>query len=168
MTAPAIGGTTGRTRTESTNDVLAIIRAALLDYSNGNGDGARDIIGERLYIDAAPSGGTSLSFPYGVMTAAFGDSPGNFRLRQNVELEVQLHGKPQRAREALNDLADLFDAAMLTFLHSSSGLAFCTGRTRSAMPAGGAPVDSEVVTIRLQYSLVVWPASLASLTRVLT
>lgn len=165
-TAPVSGGTTARDKSNSYNELLKTIRAALLDYADSNGTSARDAIKERLYQQRAPD--ATYTFPYAVMSLSLSNDGTHHGMRYIGGLEVMVYGKPYAQLEAVNDLCDLFQQSMLAFISHSKQLIFCRAQDRQPVPAGGDAVDGEVVAVRLSYTLVVWPAYLTSLTRVLT
>lgn len=172
MTSPVIGGTTSQARTDSFEELEKTVRKVLLDYVNdvsGSphfGKSARDLIGERLHIDSLPDG--TPSFPCAVMrlqTSSVGRMHG---MKLDGDLELLVHGKPRTQRTAVSAVADLFDQCMISLCENRHGLIICHGNSRLSMPRGTDPVDSEVTTTRLTYTLSIWPAFLTSLTRVLT
>lgn len=161
MTAPNAG------LTSSTNAITSTLRDALLNYESDAG-GAQigdSITGAddkpRLWVGLAPDNAV---FPYIVMrldTRNDGESNG---IRLTGQLEVQIYARPQSQQPVANDIADLVEQAMLTFLATTQGLMFQKARQRSTLPMAGPPVDSETVTIRLVYTLVIWPQFLYRLT----
>lgn len=163
---PLSGGTTSRFTTDAFEALLATLRRILLDYTNENGDSARSIIVERLYQERAPD--ETLDFPYATMrltSESFGTHHG---MRLTGTLEVLCYGRPQRQLKTVQRLATLFDQCMLCLVETTDSLILCHGSRREPLPNGPAAVDSEVVTIRLTYTLAIWPEYLTSLTRVLT
>lgn len=169
MTVPAIAATTATGKTASMNDVLATLRDELLSFKvdGEGGDSARDYIEERLYQNRAPDG--TPKFPYGTMRLAVENDGRNHGQRLTGTLEVFVYGRPHQQWQDVNDVCDLFDQAMLCMRARTQGLMFAHGKTREPMPPsyGAAAVDGEVVTIRLTYTLAIWPAYLTKLTRVL-
>ena len=149
-------------QTRSTNEMYEALRSALLDFENVNGDTLRSILDENLYRRTAP---TNLVFPYGVMRLNTKRSNGFNALRKTAQLEVQLYGRPASQLEVISDAADLCEQAMNFYVSASGGgLMFVNDVQRDELPQGSAPVDSETVTIRLAFTLAIWPAFLTSLT----
>lgn len=156
MPTPAAGPT------RSTNEILETLRRALLDYENANGDALRDTLGENLWRNRAPD---NQPFPYGTMRLSTRNDGKYHGLRLEGKLEVQIYGRPASQLEVLNDAADLCDQAMTFYVGASAGgLMFTHAFQRDEMPPAGSPVDSETCTIRLVYSLAIWPAYLTNLT----
>jgi hypothetical protein len=173
MTAPVIGGTTSQFRTDSFTELQKTVRRVLLDYKSAvvtlpnYGKTARDVLGERLYLGAADD--AQLVFPHAVMRLDTDNRGNNHGMRLDGALEVLIHGKPWSQLGDVHDVADLFDQCMLSLVENHQGLIFCHGFSRLQMPRGTtAPIDGEVCTVRVQYTLAIWPAFLTSLTRVLT
>lgn len=164
MTAPMRGGTTSEFHTDSTTEVVKTLRRALLDFTNHGGFSARDYLGERVFNGRAPDSG--LKFPYAVVRLQTSNAGNNHGIRLNGELEVLVHGRPWAQQEIVELACDLFDQAMLTLVvNEGQGFIFCHGMQRFVMPVAGAPVDSEVITIRLVYTLTIWPQYLIAMTR---
>lgn len=148
--------------TASTNAINEALRCALLDFENVNGDTLRGILGENLYRRAAPAGNP---FPYGVMRVTMKRSTNFNPLRKIATLEVQLYGRDASQLPEISDAADLCEQAMNFYVRSSpGGLMFTSDVQRTELPEGSAPVDSEICTIRLAFTLTIWPSYLSSLT----
>lgn len=152
---------TGPTR--STNKILEALISAMLDFENANGESLKGIIGENLYRNRAPD---NLSFPYGTARLSTNRSDGFNPLRKTGKLEVQLYGRTAAQLEDISDAADFCEQAMNFYVNASAGqgLMFVSDVQRDELPQGSAPVDSETCTIRLAFSLTIWPAYLSSLT----
>ncbi len=163
-TPPVQGGTFSDFSTDSTMAVKKALRRTLLDYTNPiTQRNARTIIQERLYIDKADNIST---FPYGVLRLGT-DNPGSYQgLRLNGALEVQLFGRPWRMQPIVEGVADLCQQCMWSAVLNRKGLIFCHGSERATLPpatAGAPAVDSEVCTVRLVFTLAIWPSFLTSL-----
>lgn len=150
----------------STDALLADVRTALLTFTPPHGDGRTvdDVLDGRLYNTRAPDNPT---FPYGTFRLTTRNDGRSHGMRRMGELEVQLYGRPWAQREVMEGVADLFDQAALCLVRGVQGLTFAYGSQRETIPPVGAAVDSEVVTIRLVYSVVLWPDYLTRLTRTL-
>lgn len=168
MTAPITGPATsppnGR-ETESTNAIYTAIRRYLLGFSPDGDRHLSDVLGTepdtRLFI---VRGADDAKYPYGTMRLEGVNGGNNNGLRISARLEIQLYGRPFTQGDKVEDCADLIQQAMQTFLFNSDGLAFCHGYERATLPAGADPADSEVYTVRLLFTLAIWPAYLTRLT----
>lgn len=148
--------------TKSTNEIVETLRSAFLDFQNANGDSLKDIIGDNLYRRTAPA---NTPFPYGTMRYSAQRTRGYSGLRYDAKLEVQLYGRTSAQGEDISDAADLCEQAMLAYVNAApGGLIFSDNVQRDELPEGGAPVDSETCTIRIAFSLAIWPAYITSLT----
>jgi hypothetical protein len=149
--------------TSSTNAILEALRDALLTFENANGGRLSDTLGENLYLRRAPD---NMPFPYGTLRLSTQRTSGYNALRQTAKLELQLYGRPSSQFDVLSDAADLCEQAMNFYVNSSAGqgLIFTNDVQRDELPQAGAPVDSETCTIRLVFTLAIWPAYLTSLT----
>ena len=161
MTAPPISS--------ATTSLLAVTqaaRAALLAYANPQGAMATDIlfpdVNQGCYIGRAPDNPT---YPFAVMRLNTRNAGRNHGLRLDGSLEIQIYGKPYTQQENVNAVADLFEQAMLLWIGNAAGqgLVFSHGTQRDQLPPGPAPIDSEVVTVRLLYTLAIWPQYLTSI-----
>lgn len=151
---------TGNTR--STNAILEALRDQLLDYENVNGETVRDILEENLFRNRAPD---NQEYPFGTLRLTTRKTPGYSGRRKDGKLEVTLYGRSSGQLQDISDAADRCEQAMLDYVSASSGgLMFTHECQRDELPQGGTPVDGETVTIRLLYTLAIWPAYLTSLT----
>lgn len=163
--APVRGGTTQEWSTTSTVAVMKTLRRMLLDFRNGRGETARDLLGERLF--ETRSSDAPLVFPYAVMRLQT-ENPGTYHgMRLTGALEVQVHGRPWAQQAAVYAVCDCFDQCMLARIMHRRAIIFCHGFQRATLPPGTAPIDSDVITVRLEYTLAIWPEFLTSLTNVL-
>lgn len=153
--------TTATGLTDSTNAVLATLRQALLEYENAEGVSAADFIADRLFQGRAPD---NQDFSYASMRLNTRNDGGNHGLRLVGSLEIQVFGRPWSQYPDLNRLADLFDQAMTFYVANTQGLMACYAKQRDTLPTAGSPIDSETPTIRLAYSLFIWPRYLTVLT----
>lgn len=149
--------------TRSTNAIVEHLRDAMLNFTNANGGTLADIIGDNFFRNRAPD---NQLYPYGTYRMNTRKTPGYSGLRLDGKLEVQLYGRPSSQLEDISDAADLCEQAMLEYVKASppQGLIFTNDVQRDELPPAGAPVDSETVTIRLVFTLAIWPAYLTSLT----
>lgn len=109
----------------------------------------------RLWKDAAPD---TAAYPFGIMRLI---NRVSLNERERMDLEVVLYGRPRSQAVAIEDAADLCDAAMLNYRDPTSGLIFSHERQRDTLPPPTDPADREVVQVRLVYSLIVWPILLS-------
>lgn len=149
-------------RTDSTNAIIKTISDMLLSWANAEGKRASQVIEDRMYQVRAPN---NVTFPYATVRLATRNDGKYHGMRLDGMLEVQVYGRPWSQQKDVNDVADLFDQAMVSTVENGHGLIFCHGWQRDALPPGGSPVDSETVTIRLVYTLAIWPEYLTSLSR---
>lgn len=145
--------------TASTDAIATTLRTHLLTFEPAPDAGTLgDVLGERLYRDAAPD---SPTYPYGVMRLINRVVDGAYNGdRESMDLEVQLFHRPRRATATLETAADRCDIAMQRYADASDGLLFSRERTRDTLPPFPEPADREVVQIRLVYPLVAWPTYL--------
>lgn len=141
--------------TESTNLLLATLRDKLLTGAVGLPLGQNAIFQVRA-PDERP-------WPYAVMNLSTSNAGRLHGLRLDAQLEVLIFARPFAQLQLANDCADGMDRALTFYVMSTNGLIVCSGKTRNVLPVAGPPVDSETVTIRLVYTLVIWPRYLASL-----
>lgn len=153
--------------TSSTNATTTTIRDWILGYARDT-DGMRvvDLLTgsdnkPRWWVGVAPN---TAVFPYAVMRLDQSNDGRSNGIRQTCPLEIMLYGRPQSEQPMLNDIADLVDQAMLALLHHSQGLIFQQARQRTTLPIAGAPADGDTVTIRLVYTLIIWPQFLYRIT----
>ena len=159
---PTRGGTTiPAWSTESTVAMMKTMRRMFLDYRNARGESARDLIGERLFDTRSRD--APLVFPYAVMRLQTQNDGINHAMRLTGFLEVQVHGRPWAQQAAVYAVCDLFDQSMVARWMNQTGLIVCHGLQRATLPPGTAPIDSEVITVRLEYTLLMWPQFLTSL-----
>lgn len=153
-------------QTSSTAAFYTAVRQFLLDYVTQDNTRLSDILGEdpdtKLYIGRAAD---STKFPYGTIRLETSND-GRFHLmRLEGQLEILLHGRPWTQGDDIEDAADIVEQAMYEFLLHSDGLAFCHSKQRATLPPGVDPADSEVYTVRLVFTLAIWPAYLTRLSQ---
>jgi hypothetical protein len=140
--------------TTSTANLWRQMRVRLLTYVPRSGATLRTRIGDRLYYVQAPD---NAAWPHGIATLRLPNDGAYNGERLEGELEVLLYDRPRSKQEALEDMADIADQAMLRYADGTSGLVFSRERRRDTLPANLPPADREVCGIRLVYQLVVWP-----------
>lgn len=162
--APVQGATLSQFTTGSTTEVVNALRRALLDYTNDAGGSARDTLAERFWDGRARD---RTVFPYAVCRLNTRNEGRYHGMRLDGALEIQVFGKPWAQQQSVNAVCDLFDQAMRCLVLQLHGLIICHGFQRDELPEGYGLVDADIVTVRLLYTLAIWPDFLTSLTRVL-
>ncbi len=148
--------------TASTNAILDTMRSALLDFENINGVALKDILTGDLWRNRAPD---NRAFPYGTLRMNTRRTPGYSGRRLDGKVEILLYGRPSSQLDDISDAADLCEQALLDYVNASpGGLLFTADVQRDELPPAGDPVDSETCTVRIIFTLAIWPAYLTSLT----
>jgi hypothetical protein len=146
--------------TNTTVAILTALRNFLLNWSSPeDGKKLSNILDVRLYQVRAPD---NTVFPYGTLRLSTRNDGGNNGIRLDGSLEIQLYGRPFTMQPDVYRAADLCDQAMLASRESGAGFVITRTSQRDALPVGTTPVDSEVVGVRLVYSLIIWPTFLTS------
>ena len=140
--------------TTSTANIWRTVRSRILGYQPPTGATLQTRLSGRLYYVQAPD---NAPWPHGIGTLRLPSSGAYNSERLDGELELMLYDRPRSKAEALEDMADVADQAMLRYADGSSGLVFSRERRRDTLPAFLPPADREVVAIRLVFQLVVWP-----------
>jgi len=144
--------------TRSTSALYATVRARLLGFTPLSGDTLQTILGGRVYHAEAPQ---SAVMPYAVITFLDRAVDGAFdSVRDVIMCEVQFYDAPRQQMGAIEDAADLADAALLRWHDASSGLLFARERTRSTLPPDPDPHHRATARVRCVYPLITWPRSL--------
>lgn len=152
--------TTSTGNTDSTTAILGTLRAALLAYRTASGEGMPSVLND-LWIHRAPN---QTVMPYGVLRLFGRQTSGAHNSRRETALfEITLSCRPVTQLPTLERVADWCDEAMTQYVAIAQGLMFSRERQRDTMPFAGPPVDSETGTIRLVYSLTLWPQFLVAL-----
>ncbi|KKW05435.1 MAG: hypothetical protein UY40_C0020G0012 [candidate division CPR1 bacterium GW2011_GWC1_49_13] len=143
--------------TTSTTNIYRTLRTRLLSFTPAAGATLASRLGNRLFVAQAPDDAT---YPYGVMTLSLSTEGAYNGDREQGIFEVTLYDRPRSRQEALEDIADICDGALLRYADASSGLLFSRDRARASLPPAPPPLDREVCAVRLAYSIVVWPEAL--------
>lgn len=150
------------TTTESTGHIYALLRETLLNFVPQAGYSLTTLLGSRLYAVRAPE---TPEFPYGTLRLMEQQRSGAYNgVRKQAMLEVQLVGKPWAQLRDLEIAADVVEEAFGEFRYTTDGLLFSRSTSRDTLPPLGSPADSEVCTIRVVASLVIWPRFLTRYT----
>lgn len=150
------------TTSTSTGNLYALLREALLGFSPAAGYSLQTLLGERLYITQAPE---TPVFPYGTLRLIDQQRSGAYNgMRKAALLEIQLVGKPWAQLRDLETAADVIEEAFGEFRYTTDGLLFSRSTSRDTLPPLGTPADSQVCTIRIVASLIVWPRFLTRYT----
>ena len=125
--------------TNSTVQIYATIRQALLDYVTPQKEMLREIVGNppRIYVRSAPDG---VLFPYLTLLLS----------RTSSQLPM------------VETAMDLVDQCLTSYTNPSSGLIVGRSRTRNTVPMFSDPADSTVVAVLATYELYLWPTVLTS------
>lgn len=154
--------------TSSTYNLLEALRRAILSYSPGENLSVSNVLGTdpdcRLYLVRAPD---NTKFPYGTIRLETANSGRYNAMRLTGDFEILLYGRPWTQQRDVENVGDLIEQAMYEMIINSDGLVFCMSKQRATLPPGPDPVDSEVCTVRLLFTLAIWPAYLTKLTVVL-
>ena len=140
--------------TTSTANIWRTVRSRILGYQPPSGATLQTRLGGRFYMVQAPD---DADWPHAIGRLTLPSSGAYNGERLEGELELQIYDRPRSKAEALEDMADVADQAMLRYADATSGLIFSRERRRDTLPAFLPPADREVVAIRLVYQLVVWP-----------
>jgi hypothetical protein len=143
--------------TTSTANVWRQVRSRILTYQPPTGTTLQARLVGRLYHVQAPD---DAPWPHAIGVLRLRTDGAYNGDRKEGELEVTLYDRPRSRAEALEDMADVVDQAMLRYADGSNGLVFSREGRRDTLPAFLAPADREVCAIRLVYQLVVWPVYL--------
>lgn len=148
--------------TDRSTTLMALIRARLLGFTTRDAVSMSTYLGSgasaRLYGIRPPD---TVDWSAGVIgiyrlmnRLADGADRG---LRETVDVELLLMARPLTQSLAVERAADVADQAMLNWADATQGLVFCRRRQRDTLVPDSVPMDTEVVTVRCVYPLVVWP-----------
>ena len=148
--------------TDSSDNLHTQIRNQLLTFApRGGGATLNTQLGGvatndgRLYKSQAPD---TVLYPFGVMRLINRHTGGEYNgERESFDVEIMLFGRPRSQGKTIEDMADVFDQAMLRYRDGSSGILFSRSRQRDTVPQPMDSADREVVQIRLAYSGKAWP-----------
>lgn len=149
--------------TETTTGLETALRSRLLTFEPLAGSPLATVLGitesgagsdGKLFWDAAPD---NIGPRWGILRLQNRRSSGDGWEQEVAELEITLFARPRSQKVTLELCADLCDQAMLRFRYTdATSVVGCWGRLRSTLPPFTGPADTEVVQIRLVYSLVFW------------
>ena len=143
--------------TATTIGLWRLVRTQILTFDRHGYGGPLSgrLAGDGLYFVQAPD---DQAYPYGVGRFINRHTGGAWNGdRDEVDLELMWFHRPRKHAEALEEIADIADMALLRWADASSGLVFSRERFRDTQPARIAPADREVVHIWTRYPMVVWP-----------
>ena len=149
--------------TTSTTALYDTLIARMMDFvpaGSPTPDTLRDLLTGGMWAIQPPE---NALFPYGIVTLDVISDGEHAGLRQEADLEILLEHRPRTytVASALEGYADLVDQALLWYVESvGNGMLFVRSRSRQSLPPLPDPADRQVCTVRLSYSLVVWPAFL--------
>lgn len=152
-------------KTNSTANIYALLRKALLEFVGPNGVTLKDIIGERMYVARAPD---QPVFPYATIRLTDQQRLGEYQgLRKTAMLEIIFVGRPWLMLSELEHSADLIEQAFLSFRQTRDGLVFSRSSARETITPMTAPADAEVCMVRLVANVILWPQYLTRYTTTL-
>lgn len=149
--------------TTSTNALSSQIRTRVLTFVPLAGATLGTRLSGRLYKDWPPE---TAVFPYGVMRIINRVSGGvnqQPQYRETPSAEFMLYDNTRAAArvDALEDMGDLLDAALIGYSDSTSGLVFSVGRLRDTLPPPVDPADRHANSIRILYDFTAYPVYLS-------
>jgi hypothetical protein len=141
--------------TSSTINLWRLVRTRILTFQPPTGDPLEDrLAGDGLFYAQAPD---DEAYPYAVGRFLNRFTGGAWNGdRDQVDLELEWFHRPRKRAEALEDIVDVADMALLRWADGSSGLVFGRERFRDTQAARMPPADREVVMIWTKYPLVAW------------
>lgn len=147
--------------TNSTVQLYASIRQALLDYESPQGERLARFTGDppRVYVRAAPD---RVVFPYLTLRLTRTSLASFNGYRETALLEVQAIGKPDAQLPLVESAMDLVDQCLTAYTAPANGLVVGRSRTRNTVPPFTDPADSTVVGVIATYDLFLWPTVLTS------
>lgn len=147
--------------TNSTVQIYATIRQALVDYVSPQDDILRTFVGqpERIYVRSAPDG---VVFPYMTLLLSRTSLSAFNGYRETAVLEVQAMGKPESQLPLVESAMDIVDQCLTAFTKPTNGLMVGRSRTRQTVPLFTDPAESTVVGVIASYDLFLWPTVLTS------
>lgn len=147
--------------TNSTVQIYATLRQALVDYVSPQGDILRTFVGqpERIYVRSAPDG---VLFPYITLLLSRTSLSAFNGYRETAVLEVQAMGKPESQLPLVESAMDIVDQCLTAYTKPTDGLVVGRSRTRQTVPLFSDPAESAVVGVVASYDLLLWPTVLTS------
>ena len=147
---------------ETTVDLVTALLAHLRAAEGPDGETILTVLGAapgRLYYGAPPE---DVVFPYLLLRLDRESAQGYTTYRDTFTIEVQVIGRPEGQRSAVEWVADLVDRALLSLAERWNGMMVVTGRARSSLPAFTVPADEHVVGVRAVYTGYLWPRMLTN------
>jgi hypothetical protein len=147
--------------TNSTVQIYATIRQAMLDYVSPQREMLRETVGDppRIYVRSAPDG---VIFPYITLLMSRTSLAAYNGYRETAILEVQALGRPESQLPMVETAMDLVDQCLTSYTNPASGLIVGRSRTRQTVPMFSDPAESTVVGVVARYDLFLWPTVLTS------
>jgi hypothetical protein len=155
------GSLNKRQATNSTVQIYATLRQALLDYVSPQQEMLREIVGDppRIYVRSAPDG---VVFPYLTLLLSRTSQAAYNGYREQATLEVQALGRPESQLPLVETAMDVVDQCLTSYTNPTQGLIVGRSRTRSTIPLFTDPAESTVVGVVATYDLFLWPTVLTS------
>jgi hypothetical protein len=149
--------------TASTNAFSSQIRTRVLTFPPITGTTLGTRLSGRLYKDWPPENAV---FPYCIMRIVGRIMGGRNQMpqyRETPSAEFMLYDNSRAAArvDALEDMGDLIDAALIGYVDSESGLTFSVGRQRDTLPPPVDPASRHSNSIRIIYDFTLYPISLS-------
>lgn len=147
--------------TNSTVQIYATLRQALLDYVSPDKEILREFVGDpaRIYVRSAPDG---VAFPYMTLLLSRTSQAAYNGYREQASLEVQAIGRPESQLPLVESAMDLADQCLTAYTNPANGLIVGRSRMRSTIPLFTDPAESTVVGVVATYDLFLWPTVLTS------
>jgi hypothetical protein len=139
-------------------ELVETIVARLLAYTF-DGDSIAALTASRVYIDQPPD---NTSFPCLVIRSLNQRTAAQYNnTRKDFELEVMIYVKGRTAANArlAEQLGDLTEQALLTWVESSATLGLSFGREadRETVPPPQEPADRDIIGVRVLVQCATWP-----------
>jgi hypothetical protein len=143
--------------TSSTSAQLKTIAQRIQAYTGPSGSTVNTLCGGRIYLRQPAA---DAPFPHLVVRKVSASSDREFQnLRELFELEVTAYARSRSGDDAVDDIADLVQQALLSWVESSPtlGATFTKSVRRDRLSFVASPADPEVVAVRLLFECASWP-----------
>lgn len=156
-----VPGSLATPSTNSTVQIYATIREALLAYVSPQGEMLRELMVNepRIYVRAQPEPAV---FPYLTLLLNRTSEAAYNGYRETALLEVQGLGKPESQLPLVESMMDLVDQCLTGMTFNASGLMVGRSRTRATVPLFTTPAESQTVAVVSTFTLYLWPVVLTS------
>lgn len=148
---------------DTTGNLLKTIIARILAFADDSNRDVGDYVGARVYVSQAPD---DVAYPYVVLQKRPAQTdPEYANLREEYLIEALCVGAPRSKEQETELIADLVEAALLTWHESSAALGLSFGmRTeeRSTLPPDESPFDRNIVAVRVTVRCCSWSKRLTN------